>query len=213
MQPIALPFKLNVRKKRSSRPRWSWLKPETGSWVADTGIRMTLPARLLLMVLLLQLFSGCVSLAYYEGDYHGKVIDAETLQPIEGAVVLGVWSKMYGTAGGPVYKYYDARETLTDENGEFTINGKGPRAMTHLQKMDIVIFKAGYSHLDRSSWEELKTEERIQWNRNKAIISLSKIPLEERKKRLTPYIGGSVPMRKQVLFRKEIKQEYNEVFK
>ena len=52
-------------------------------------------AKLLLMAVLLVLFSGCVSLVYYEGNYHGKVIDAETLQPIEGAVVLGVWSKSY----------------------------------------------------------------------------------------------------------------------
>ena len=52
------------------------------------------------MVLLLQFFSGCVSLVYYEGDYHGKVIDAETLQPIEGAVVMGVWSKGIMAPGG-----------------------------------------------------------------------------------------------------------------
>ena len=132
-------------------------------------------AKLLLMAVLLLLFSGCVSLVYYEGDYHGKVIDAETLQPIEGAVVMAVWSKMYGTAGGPVYDYYDARETLTDENGEFTIKGMGPRAVTHLQKMKIVIFKAGYEDFDRSGWEEMKSDEQTLWEGEKAIIPLKKL--------------------------------------
>ena len=159
------------------------------------------------MVVLVQFFSGCVSLAYYEGDYHGKVIDAETLQPIEGAVVMGVWSKMYGTAGGPVYKYYDARETITDENGEFTIKGMGPRAMTNLQNMDIVIIKADFGHLDRSTWDELKTDERIQWEDEKAIIPLKKLQVGQSRRRFIPYVGGDVPMNKQRLFRDEVNKQ------
>ena len=137
----------------SSQPKWSGMKSKARPAVAAMDKVKISSAKLLLMAVLLLLFSGCVSLVYYEGDYHGKVIDAETLQPIEGAVVMAVWSKMYGTAGGPVHEYYDARETLTDENGEFTIKGMGPRAVTHLQKMKIVIFKAGYEDFDRSGWE------------------------------------------------------------
>ena len=156
MQPIAHPFDVNAQRKRSSRPRCSWLKPKTGSSVGAKGILEASFARLLLMVLLVQFFSGCVSLAYYEGDYHGKVIDAETLQPIEGAVVLGVWSKGYHGAGGIAHEYYDARETVTNENGEFTIKGMGPRAVTHLEKMDIVIFKVGYEEVGLTSWDSLK---------------------------------------------------------
>ncbi len=88
---------------------------------------------------------------------------------------MAVWSKMYGTAGGPVHEYYDARETVTDENGEFTIKGMGPRAVTHLQKMKIVIFKAGYEDFDRSGWEEMKSDEQTLWEGEKAIIPLKKM--------------------------------------
>jgi hypothetical protein len=162
--------------------------------------------------MLLQFLGACVSLVYYEGDYHGKVIDSGTLEPIEGAVVLGVWSLEYETAGGPISEYYDAQETTTDVNGEFIIKGMGPRALTHLDKMDFVIFKAGYDHVDRSTWEELKADKRIQWEGKKAIMSLSILTLEKRKKRLIPYVGGNVPMSKQILFRKEVLREHTEIF-
>ena len=207
MQPIAHPFDVKAQRRHSSQPRWSWLRPETGSLDCVTGIIEASFARLLLMIVLLQLFGGCVSLAYYEGDYHGKVIDAETLQPIEGAVVLGVWTLEYGTAGGPVNEYYDARETVTDKNGEFMIKGMRPRAMTHLQKMDIVILKVGYGHLDRSTWEELKTDERIRWEGEKIIIPLKKLQEGQSRRRFIPYVGGDVPMKKQKLFREEVNKQ------
>ncbi len=154
-------------------------------------------AKLLLVAALLLLFSGCVSLVYYEGDYHGKVIDAETLQPIEGAVVLGVWSKGYHGAGGIAHEYYDARETVTGENGEFTIKGMGPRAVTHLKKMSIVIFKVGYEDVGLTSWDSLKTaiyyRDRVKWEGNKAIIPLDKLSLEQRRKRFDAS-GAGVPL-------------------
>jgi len=205
MQPIAHQLDLNTLRRQNSRPRQPWLKPKTGSGVG--AIIETSFAQLLLMVLLLQLFSGCVSLAYFEGDYHGKVIDAETLQPIQSAVVLGVWSKMYGTAGGPVYDYYDARETMTDRNGEFTIKGMGPRTMTHLQKMKIIIFKAGYEDFVRSDWEEVKSDEQTLWEGEKAIIPLKKLQEGQSRRRFIPYIGDDVPMNKQKLFREEVNKQ------
>ncbi len=122
------------------------------------ALSITTPVVLKLIVLVL-LFSslacGCMSLVYYEGSYHGQVIDAGTLEPIEGAVVLAVWSKAYYGAGGVVHEYYDTRETLTDRRGEFTIKGMGLRAMTRLEKMNMVVFKAGYEDLG-ASWESLK---------------------------------------------------------
>ena len=208
MQPIAHPF--NVNTLRSSRPRWSCLKPKTESSVGAKGIIEASFARLLLMVLLVQFFCGCVSLVYYEGDYHGKVIDAETLQPIKGAVVLGVWSKGYPGAGGIAHEYYDARETLTNENGDFTIKGMGPRAMTHLEKMDIVIFKVGYEEVGLTSWDSLKTaiyyRDRVKWEGNKAIIPLDKLSLEQRRKRFDASPTG-VPLNKHIKLLEEIERE------
>ena len=179
MQPIAHPLDVNTPRGSSSRSRWFGMKPEARSAVTEIDKVRISSTKLLLVAALLLLFSGCVSLVYYEGDYHGKVIDAKTLKPIEGAVVLGVWSKGYHGAGGVAYEYYDARETVTDKNGEFTIKGMGPRAVTHLKKMNIVIFKAGYEEVGLTSWESLKTaiyyRDRVKWEGNKAIIPLDKI--------------------------------------
>ena len=167
------------------------------------------------MAVLLLIFSGCVSLVYYEGSYRGKVIDAETLQPIEGAVVLGVWWKAYHGAGGVVHEYYDARETVTNKNGEFTLLGMGPRAVTHLEKMDIVIFKVGYEEVGLTSWESLKDaiyyRDRVKWEGNKAIIPLDRLSLEQRRKRFDSSPTG-VPLNKHKKLLEEIERE-NEAIK
>ena len=57
--------------------------------------------------------------------YKGKVIDAVTKLPIEGAVVVASWSEEQGTPTGGTSRFHDVKETLTDKNGEWKI--KGPR--------------------------------------------------------------------------------------
>ncbi len=51
----------------------------------------------------------------------GKVIDADTKEPIAGAVVLAVYRSEVPSIAGPMSSFTDAQETLTDENGEFKI--------------------------------------------------------------------------------------------
>ncbi len=67
---------------------------------------------------------GCAYPFRYDGTYKGKVVDADTGQPIEGVVVLGVWETVTITPAGGTHDYYDAKETVTDKNGEFLISGK-----------------------------------------------------------------------------------------
>ncbi|MBC2712018.1 MAG: hypothetical protein HGJ94_13850 [Desulfosarcina sp.] len=173
-----------------------------------------LTMRSVLLLSLLQLLCGCMSIMYYEGSYHGKVIDSQTLKPIEEAVVLGVWSKGYPGAGGVAHEYYDAHETVTDKNGEFTIKGMGPRAMTYLEKMDIVIFKAGYEDVGLTSWESLKIaiyyRNRVKWEGSKAIIPLDKWSMDQRRKRFDVSVVW-VPKEKQKMLLEEIKKEKNEI--
>jgi hypothetical protein len=58
--------------------------------------------------------AGCVQyIARYDGPYEGKIIDAETNQPIEGVVVLGVGTRS-AYRGRRCRSYYDAKETITD---------------------------------------------------------------------------------------------------
>ena len=85
------------------------------------------------------------------------------------------------------HEYYDARETVTDKNGEFTIKGMGPRAVTHLEKMNIVIFKVGYEEVGLYQLgileEAIYYRDRVKWEGKKAIIPLDKLSLEQRRKR------------------------------
>lgn len=134
--------------------------------------------------LLLILNAGCVySVARYDGPYEGKVIDADSGQPLEGAVVLGVWYKERPTVAGAVVTFYDATETLTDKNGNFKIKGQGLKVLSQVSTMNFNIFKAGYGY-ERGPWESLKEgyflKDRVRWVGNKPVIPLRKLTIEMR---------------------------------
>jgi hypothetical protein len=99
------------------------------------------------LFILICFVSGC-AITYKFDSYQGKVIDAKTKQPIEGAAVLVVYySETYWLAGTNSH-YVDAQEVLTDKNGEFKIPAK--RAVTFRiiggwdRHPQFTIFKPGY---------------------------------------------------------------------
>lgn len=55
--------------------------------------------------------------------YRGKVIDADTKKPIEGAVVVASWLEERPTIAGGTTRTKDVKETLTDKDGEWSIRG------------------------------------------------------------------------------------------
>ena len=55
--------------------------------------------------------------------YHGKVIDADTLEPIEGAVVYAIWIKCRPGIGSRSCGIGPVKEVLTDAEGEWRITG------------------------------------------------------------------------------------------
>jgi hypothetical protein len=80
---------------------------------------------LFLTVMVASLTAGCLPgyLVYPSGPYRGRVVDAETKQPLAGAAVVAVWEREGAVLGphGPSEEYYDAVEVVTDAQGEFTI--------------------------------------------------------------------------------------------
>jgi hypothetical protein len=66
-------------------------------------------------------FGSSASVYYSDGPWSGKIIDAETKEPIEGVVVLAVWQKVYATPAGDSSYFFDATEVLTDKDGKFLI--------------------------------------------------------------------------------------------
>ena len=57
--------------------------------------------------------------------FEGKVIDADTKQAIEGAVVVVSWTEERGTPTGGTQRLKEVKETLTDKNGTWKL--RGPR--------------------------------------------------------------------------------------
>jgi len=158
-----------------------------------------------LMILTLQI--GCVYAVRYDGPYHGKVVDQETREPIERAVILGTWGVYhYGLAGGYT-TFHDARETVTDRNGEFTISGHGLLILSSVGPMDALIYKSGYTYYRSGPWSTIKTglysSKDVKWEGNVPIFPLRKLTEEERKKQLLPS-EDDVPS---VLMRQEINKE------
>jgi hypothetical protein len=95
----------------------------------------------------------------FSGDkvYWGKVIDADTKEPVEGAVVVAVWQEARATISGESTRLKDVKETLTDKNGKWSITGpKGQggsnpillltflTGMHYTRVPEFIIFKPGY---------------------------------------------------------------------
>ncbi|MFZ3090791.1 MAG: hypothetical protein WA240_09250 [Nitrospirota bacterium] len=153
------------------------------------------------------------------GPFQGKIVNAETKEPIEGVVVLIVWSEVHFFAGST---FYDAQETLTDKNGEFYIPAIWVfNPLIRLKaEADVIIYKSGYGTdsvlgVDfRGLWKAFLKNEwgapkgTFIWKLedNKPIIMLKKLSVEERKRYSTPG-WGYIPSNKAKLFIQEINKE------
>jgi hypothetical protein len=118
---------------------------------------------------------GCVlllSLGYSpsllaDGPYHGRVIDKETKQPIEGAAVVAIWWKETAMIGHPIQSVHDAQETLTDKDGNFTIPGTSTISLNPFSRIwepKFTIFKPGYQAYGAHggwSWKPISVPETI----------------------------------------------------
>jgi hypothetical protein len=89
-------------------------------------------------LLLLVPSTGCA------GSIHGQVLDAQSGQPIAGAVVLGVWTKVAGLPGLTHTELVGVKEVETDAQGRFTL--ERPRTLFPFAEDDesITVYKFGY---------------------------------------------------------------------
>lgn len=88
-------------------------------------------------------------LIYHKPEFKGKVIDAETKEPIEGAVVVVVYRKEnFGYPAGGYKTIVNVKESLTDKKGEFYFSSY----TTLIQPLSLgtfttfIIFKPGYGN-------------------------------------------------------------------
>jgi len=87
-------------------------------------------------------------LIFHKPAFRGKVIDTETKEPIEGAVVVVVYEKhVYGPAGGYT-SVIKVKETLTDKKGEFFFPSytTGIHPFSREDYVKFIIYKPGYGN-------------------------------------------------------------------
>ncbi len=121
-------------------------------------------------------------------DIAGKIVDFDTKAPVAGVVVMAVWTTdVFRLVIEPKTEYHDYFETLTDQNGEFKIPGKGLILFHNVNPPKVKIFKTGYGfmylddlgvHFRRDS----RFSDQVKWIDGKPIISFRKKSIEERKK-------------------------------
>lgn len=76
----------------------------------------------IVLALFFLFFLSTTAITYKFGPYSGRVIDAETKEPIEGAVVYLVCSTVQPNPGGGSWVYAGAAETLTNTDGQFILS-------------------------------------------------------------------------------------------
>jgi hypothetical protein len=104
--------------------------------------------RIFLVLVGFAIVSGCGQFVYVDGPYRGRVFDPATGRPIEGAAVLAVWWTESGLlVPHPIEGVHDAKETVTDAQGNFTIEGTSNVTLNptfRVKTPAVMIFKPGY---------------------------------------------------------------------
>ena len=154
---------------------------------------------------------------YYLPPFEGKVIDAETKQPISGAAVLAVYYAEYATVQGANTYEVDAQETLTDERGDFKIAelkewfGEHPGTPV---KANLIIFKPGYGAFPRHSGSKAVGENKSWPPPGKYVVyQLPNLTTrEERAKNvLSVRIKYNLQFSKQKIIIKELNKEFSDL--
>lgn len=154
-------------------------------------------AKPLLVCLLVAVFTaGCGHLIYTSGPYQGKVIDAETKQPLVGAAVVAVWNWEGFGLGHPTEGFYDALEVVTDANGEFTIPQQTflPRSgFIWIQQPYFTIYYPGYGPLPGHQVQP-KGETLASAFREYTIVELGRLKTrQEREKHASRSVVAGAP--------------------
>ncbi|MDP3298314.1 MAG: carboxypeptidase-like regulatory domain-containing protein [Thermodesulfovibrionia bacterium] len=89
------------------------------------------------------IFLTSTACAHSDGPYRGKVVELETGNPIEGAVVAARWMIEPFVHSE---KICDTKETITDKNGEFELpeGSCTSHPFAKMYKPYVVVFKPGY---------------------------------------------------------------------
>ncbi|MFQ5598533.1 MAG: carboxypeptidase-like regulatory domain-containing protein [Nitrospiria bacterium] len=104
--------------------------------------------------------TGMIVLIFFAGAmeasaaYEGRVVDAETKEPVAGVVVLMEWSTLEFNLMPHNHVFAEAHETLTDEEGRFSLPrywSFNPWKLLFTDNI-LTIFKSGYAPITGGAW-------------------------------------------------------------
>lgn len=171
--------------------------------------------------------ASSASLYYSDGPWKGMIIDAETKEAIEGAVVLAVWQKIYPGLTGNFSYFFDSVESVTDRNGQFFIKEfRAINILPILRWLDgpwFTVFKPGYTPFgDNYDYfhryfpnSPLKVDRITLAEQFKQGVTIELLRLKTREERLRAISGarplGGVPENKMPALMKLINVEEREL--
>lgn len=177
-------------------------------WCSFLGVSITI-----LFLLAVEVLPAAAS-----GPWLAQIMDAETKQPLEGVVVLAVWTKHVRSFGGASSEYHDSEEVLSDKDGRFTIAARSFFSLNPLvffRGPEFLIFKPGYGRWDQYARYPIAsgTKGRYEYDllsQDDIVVDLPPLrSLEERRQ----YIGrvgvgfDPLPSEKTPLLNKAIREE------
>jgi hypothetical protein len=149
----------------------------------------------LLLCLIGSLPACATPLMYSAKEIRGQIVDAETGQAVEGAVIVAQWVLSHIGSGG-----YGARihiyETVTDKGGNYTIPAWGPVPHPPLTDLifrdpEILIFKGGYEPEGLENRVPQTDSVRVsEWDGKVVKLARTKRGLEDQAFRLSSFYGG-----------------------
>jgi len=102
----------------------------------------------LLLAVLIMTTSGCI---YHEHEFNGTILDIDTKQPIEGAVVVVKYVKDFmGVGAGRIPFTINIQEALSDKDGKFHVPSYTTLLLPTTWKglTQYLIYKPGYAYLE-----------------------------------------------------------------
>lgn len=183
-------------------------------------------------------FSSHADFLYSKPEFRGRVIDSETKEPIEGAVVVVLYYKrpLIGSPAGVSSYVFHARETLTDSKGEFYFPSYSSVLLfTEDRGVRFIFYKPGYmagygtdnisftlieSYFSAGKVGEEKEIEGgtfeqgsyIKWKGPLGIVELKRAETREDRRRTRPSIGGIDEKEELPLFFKIVEDEYRYLY-
>lgn len=173
------------------------------------------------LVLILAVFAIPATAA---GPWKGKIIDIEAKEPLEGAVVVAYWYRVWRTPAGGIPDVYEIKEVLTNKEGNFEIPSYSPinllPILSYIRGPEFIIFKPGYLSLSGRYLEENVIDNVAEFKRNEkvyrlapGIIELPKLKTrEERRMETVGPIGEKSDWRKQKQLIRLLREDWEYIY-